>query len=98
MWRYKPKRWRNFAKSIAEIAGLQNATGSDTRGFCAAPTHALIQAAALVKAGIHKNVMVVAGGASAKLGMNAKDHVKKVFLYLKMLLEDLQYLYLKMMV
>ncbi len=67
----------NFAKSIAEIAGLQNATGSDTRGFCAAPTHALIQAAALVKAGIHKNVMVVAGGASAKLGMNAKDHVKK---------------------
>lgn len=67
----------NFAKSIAEMAGLNNATGSDTRGFCAAPTHALIQAAALVKAGVHKNVMVVAGGASAKLGMNAKDHIKK---------------------
>ena len=67
----------NFAKSIAEMAGLMNATGSDTRGFCAAPTHALIQAAALVKSGIHKNVMVVAGGASAKLGMNAKDHIKK---------------------
>ncbi|MCR1954783.1 glycine/sarcosine/betaine reductase complex component C subunit beta [Clostridioides mangenotii] len=67
----------NFAKSIAEIVGLTNATGSDTRGFCAAPTHALIQAAALVKAGIHKNVMVVAGGASAKLGMNSKDHIKK---------------------
>ncbi|MEF9991178.1 MAG: glycine/sarcosine/betaine reductase complex component C subunit beta [Romboutsia sp.] len=67
----------NFAKSIAEMAGLMNATGSDTRGFCAAPTHALIQAAALVKAGVHKNVMVVAGGASAKLGMNAKDHIKK---------------------
>lgn len=67
----------NFAKSIAEIAGLMNATGSDTRGFCAAPTHALIQASALVKAGVHKNVMVVAGGASAKLGMNAKDHIKK---------------------
>ncbi|WP_236880189.1 hypothetical protein [Clostridioides difficile] len=28
-----------FAKSIAEIAGLQNATSSDTRGCCAAPTH-----------------------------------------------------------
>ncbi|MGL5312305.1 MAG: glycine/sarcosine/betaine reductase complex component C subunit beta, partial [Peptostreptococcaceae bacterium] len=67
----------NFAKSIAEIAGLTNATGSDTRGFCAAPTHALIQASALVKSGIFNNVMVVAGGASAKLGMNAKDHIKK---------------------
>ena len=67
----------NFAKSIAEIAGLENATGSDTRGFCAAPAHALVNAAAHVKAGIHKNVMVVAGGSTAKLGMNAKDHVKK---------------------
>lgn len=67
----------NFAKSIAEIAGFNNATGSDTRGFCAAPTHALIQAAALVKSGVYKNVVVVAGGASAKLGMNAKDHIKK---------------------
>lgn len=67
----------NFAKSIAEMAGLTNASGSDTRGFCAGPTHALIHAAALVQSGIYKNVMVVAGGASAKLGMNAKDHVKK---------------------
>ncbi len=67
----------NFAKAIAEMVGLQNATGSDTRGFCAAPTHALIQAAALVKSGIYENVMVVAGGATAKLGMNAKDHIKK---------------------
>ncbi|TQQ85793.1 glycine reductase [Peptacetobacter hominis] len=67
----------NFAKSIAEIAGIENATGSDTRGFCAGPTHALIHAAALVKAGVYKHVMVVAGGATAKLGMNAKDHVKK---------------------
>ena len=33
----------NFAKAIAEMAGLNNATGSDTRGFCAAPTHALIK-------------------------------------------------------
>ena len=31
----------------------------------------------MLKAGIYKNVMVVAGGATAKLGMNAKDHVKK---------------------
>ncbi len=67
----------NFAKSIAEMCGCVNATGSDTRGFCAAPTHALIQASSLVKAGTFKNVLVVAGGATAKLGMNGKDHVKK---------------------
>lgn len=67
----------NFAKSIAEIAGCVNATGSDTRGFCAAPTHALIEAAALVKSGVYKNVVLVAGGATAKLGMNGKDHVNK---------------------
>jgi hypothetical protein len=67
----------NFAKSIAEVSGCVNATGSDIRGFCAAPTHALIQAAALVKSGVYKNVAVVAGGATAKLGMNGKDHVAK---------------------
>ncbi|MCR2043123.1 glycine/sarcosine/betaine reductase complex component C subunit beta [Anaerosalibacter massiliensis] len=67
----------NFAKSIGEMAGFVNATGSDTRGFCAAPTHAMIEAAALVEAGIFKNVVVVAGGSTAKLGMNGKDHIKK---------------------
>jgi hypothetical protein len=67
----------NFAKAIAEVAGLVNATGSDTRGFCAAPAHAMILAASLVQAGTFKNVMVVAGGSTAKLGMNGKDHVKK---------------------
>ncbi|QXM05682.1 glycine/sarcosine/betaine reductase complex component C subunit beta [Crassaminicella indica] len=67
----------NFAKAIAECSGAINATGSDTRGFCAAPTHALIQAASLVKAGTYENVVIVAGGATAKLGMNGKDHVKK---------------------
>ena len=67
----------NFAKSIAEMGGAVNATGADLRGFCAAPTHALITAASLVKAGTYKNVVIVAGGATAKLGMNGKDHVKK---------------------
>jgi betaine reductase len=67
----------NFAKAIAEACGAVNATGSDLRGFCAAPTHALISAASLVKAGTYKNVVIVAGGATAKLGMNGKDHVKK---------------------
>ncbi|WP_353893123.1 glycine/sarcosine/betaine reductase complex component C subunit beta [Proteinivorax hydrogeniformans] len=67
----------NFAKAIGEIAGCKNATGSDVRGFCAAPAHALLNAAALVKAGVFKNVAVVAGGATAKLGMNGKDHMQK---------------------
>ena len=67
----------NFAKAAAEIAGLRNASGSDLRGFCAAPAHAIIQASALVKAGVYKNVLVTAGGCTAKLGMNGKDHVKK---------------------
>ncbi len=67
----------NFAKAIAEACNFVNATGSDVRGFCAAPTHALINAASLVQSGVYKNVLVVAGGATAKLGMNSKDHVKK---------------------
>ena len=67
----------NFAKASAEIAGYRNATGSDVRGFCAGPAHAMLHAAALVKAGTFKNVVVTAGGCTAKLGMNAKDHVKK---------------------
>ena len=67
----------NFAKAAAEIAGLTNATGSDTRGFCAGPAHAIVEAASLVKAGTFKNVVVAGGGCTAKLGMNGKDHVKK---------------------
>lgn len=67
----------NFAKAAAEAAGLVNATGSDVRGFCAGPAHALLDAASLVKAGTFRAVAVTAGGCSAKLGMNGKDHVKK---------------------
>ncbi|OAN13193.1 glycine reductase [Photobacterium jeanii] len=67
----------NFAKAIGEVIGCNTATGSDVRGFCAAPAHAMTIAAALVKSGVFKNVMVVAGGAVAKLGMNGRDHVKQ---------------------
>ena len=67
----------NFAKSAAEIAGLNNASGSDCRAFCAAPAHAMIEAAALVASGAYHTVVVTAGGCTAKLGMNGKDHVKK---------------------
>ena len=66
----------NFAKAAAEIAGLTNTTGSDARGFCAAPTHALIEAASLVKAGTYKTVIVTGGGCTAKLGMNTYNGSK----------------------
>ena len=67
----------NFAKAAAEVVGLVTATGSAVRGFCAGPAHAILDAASLVKAGTFKNVIVTAGGCTAKLGMNGKDHVKK---------------------
>lgn len=67
----------NIAKACGEIAGIKGATGCDMRGFCAGPSHSLINAAALVKSGIYKNVIVFAGGCTAKLGMNGRDHVKK---------------------
>lgn len=67
----------NMAKAAAEIAGFLSASGSDTRAFCAAPVHAIINAAGLVSSGIYNNVIVTAGGSTAKLGMNGKDHVKK---------------------
>ena len=67
----------NFAKAIGEMAGCSGATGSDVRGFCAAPAHAMVYAASLVQSGVFRNVAVVAGGATAKLGMNGRDHVKK---------------------
>ncbi len=67
----------NFAKAAAELAGLGQASGCDVRAFCAAPAHAVIHAASLVSAGVYENVIVAAGGCTAKLGMNGKDHVKK---------------------
>ena len=66
-----------LAKSISEIAGLLNATGADLRVFCAGPAHAIVQAAALVNSGVFNAVAVTAGGSTAKLGMNGKDHIKK---------------------
>lgn len=67
----------NLAKAIGEIAQCVNATGADIRGFCAGPAHGMLNAAALVQAGVFENVIVVAGGSSAKLGMNSRDHVNK---------------------
>ena len=58
-----------LAKAIAEGCGLTEASGSDVKAFCAAPVHALINAAALVESGAYECVVVVAGGSLAKLGM-----------------------------
>jgi hypothetical protein len=67
----------NFAKAIGELCGLANATGSDVRSFCAGPVHGLLQAASHIRAGSFRRVVVAAGGATAKLAMNAKKHLEK---------------------
>lgn len=59
----------NLGKAVAEAAGLTQASGCDVKAFCAGPVHALILAGALVEAGVHERIAVVAGGALAKLGM-----------------------------
>jgi hypothetical protein len=69
----------NFAKAIGELCGLVNATGCDVRSFCAGPAHGLLHGASLVTAGTVKRVVVVAGGTTAKLAMNAKKHIEKGF-------------------
>ena len=69
----------NFAKAIGELCGLANATGCDLRSFCAGPAHGLVHASAMVSAGTARRVVVVAGGTTAKLAMNAKRHIEKGF-------------------
>jgi betaine reductase len=52
----------NLAKAIAEDAGCVNASGCDTKAFCAGPMYAMVQGASLVQSGVAKRVAVVAGG------------------------------------
>lgn len=66
----------SLGKAIGEMAGLIKASGADVKAFCASPMHAAIVAAALVQAGIFRNVAVVAGGSLPKLGMKFKGHLK----------------------
>ena len=86
----------NIAKAIGEVVGLKDATGADIRGFCAAPTHSLVSAASLVKSGIYKHVVVVAGGGTAKLGMNGKYHLKKDMPVMEDVIGGFALLFLKM--
>lgn len=67
----------NIAKAIAEAAGVTRATGFDVKSFCASTLYGVLNAAALVHAGVFTRVVVVAGGSLAKLGMKYRAHVAK---------------------
>jgi betaine reductase len=66
----------SMSKAMAEMCGCVNATGNDTRAFCCAPNHAIINASGLVGAGIFDNVVVAGGGCLAKVGMKFTAHLK----------------------
>jgi len=66
----------SMSKAMAEMTGCVNATGNDTRAFCCAPNHAIINAAGLVGAGIFDTVVVAGGGCLAKVGMKSAAHLK----------------------
>jgi hypothetical protein len=66
-----------IAKAVGELCGCVNASGSDVKNFCAAPASALVISGALVAAGIHERVAVVAGGSLAKLGMKFEAFLDK---------------------
>jgi betaine reductase len=67
----------NLAKAVAEAVGLTSATGADVKAFCCAPAHALILAAAAIRAGLYERVLVFGGGSLAKLGMKYQGHLRK---------------------
>ncbi|WP_018924465.1 glycine/sarcosine/betaine reductase complex component C subunit beta [Salsuginibacillus kocurii] len=67
----------NMAKSIAEHAGCMNASGADVKSFCCAPTHAVNIAGSLVQAGLYKDIVVIGGGSTAKLGMKFAGNLSK---------------------
>jgi len=67
----------NLARAIGEMAGCNNATSCDVKSFCVGPHYGILHAAALVKAGLFRNVAVVAGGSLAKLGMKFQGHLDK---------------------
>ena len=66
----------NMAKAIGELCRCDRATGSDVKAFCCAPVHAMLMAAGLVTSNIFKNVVLVAGGSFAKLGMKFQGHLR----------------------
>ncbi|MCX5908049.1 MAG: glycine/sarcosine/betaine reductase complex component C subunit beta [Deltaproteobacteria bacterium] len=85
----------SLAKAIGEMCRCQNATGHDIRAFCAAPIHAIIDAAGLVEAGIYRNVVVVGGGCQAKIGMKYAAHLKNQMPILEDVLAGIAFLITK---
>jgi glycine/sarcosine/betaine reductase complex component C subunit beta len=65
-----------MAKAIGEMCGCINASGMDIKNFCAAPASAIITAAAMVKAGLYRRIVVVGGGSLAKLGMKFQSFLE----------------------
>jgi len=65
----------NLAKAMAELCGCANSTGGDLKAFCCGPIHSVVIAAGLVQSGVFENVLVVGGGALAKLGMKFRGHL-----------------------
>ena len=66
----------NLAKTIGELCGCSRATGSDVKAFCCSPVHGLMIAACLVTSRVFQNVVMVAGGSLAKLGMKFQGHLR----------------------
>jgi len=67
----------NLAKAVAEMCGCTLATGSDVKGFCCGPVHALAIAGGLVSSRIFRHVAVVGGCSLAKLGMKFQGHLQR---------------------
>ena len=65
----------NLGKAVAEMCGCTSASGSDVKGFCCGPVHALVMAASLVSSRVFKQVAVVGGCSLAKLGMKYRGHL-----------------------
>jgi betaine reductase len=66
----------NLAKTIGELCGCSRATGSDVKAFCCSPVHGLMISASLITSGVFNNVVMVAGGSLAKLGMKFQGHLR----------------------
>ncbi len=66
----------SLSKAIGEMCRCINASGHDVKAFCAAPIHAIVDAASLVEAGVFKQIVVIGGGCLAKIGMKYSGHLK----------------------
>ncbi|HMA84892.1 MAG TPA: glycine/sarcosine/betaine reductase complex component C subunit beta [Desulfosalsimonadaceae bacterium] len=66
----------NLAKAMGEMVQGNIAGGTDVKSFCAGGIHAMLLGAALIASGMHRRVVVVAGGSLPKLGMKFQGHLQ----------------------